>query len=312
MKIFFWGVRGSIPTPLSSFQIQKKLHAVVQRITTQDISSPDSRERFIASLPNWIYGTVGGNTPCVELTTKNGETIILDAGSGIRMLGKKLAQIDKPIHIFLSHFHWDHIQGLPFFDPIFNPKREIHFYTFSESCSDFFKKQMQPPFFPVTMDSTSKNIFYHHVQPGVQFNIGDVEICAKKMSHPGGCYAYSFKENGKTFIYSTDVEIKLEDFENNTENDNFFNEADLLVFDSQYTLGEAVEKQNWGHTSFCYAVDFASAWNVKKLYLYHHEPNYDDKKLYSILKSAQWYNEYTVSNRNLQVFLAEEGEEVEI
>ena len=108
--LYFWGVRGSIPTPLTPQQIQTKITAVVQRITQKDIASEDARERFIASLPEWLYGTTGGNTPCVEVKTANGTEIVLDAGSGIRVLGKTgVKPADNHYNLLLSHFHWDHL-----------------------------------------------------------------------------------------------------------------------------------------------------------------------------------------------------------
>ncbi|NLM00878.1 MAG: MBL fold metallo-hydrolase [Treponema sp.] len=312
MKVQFWGVRGSIPTPITTAQIQAKIQVVIQRITAKDILSLDAKEKFLASLPKSLFGTVGGNTACVELITNSDSSFIIDAGSGIRSLGKKISSKNNPIHIFISHFHWDHIQGLPFFDPLFIPNREVHFYSFMPNCKDFFAEQMKNPFFPVSIDAWSKNVHYHYIKPNSSFKIDGVEICAKEMSHPGNCYAYKFQQGNKKIIYSSDVEINHNDFNDSLKNDVFFKNADALIMDAQYTLEESFEKENWGHTPFCYAVDFASGWNVKKLFLFHHEPTYDDKKLHSMLQSAQWYNEYSVDNKNIEIFLATEGTEFDI
>ena len=116
MVIRFWGVRGSVPTPLTPEQVQAKIVAVVERITPRDIASQDARTRFLATLPDWLFGSLGGNSPCVELEADNGNKFILDAGSGLR----EYAIHGKPpkdliYRIFMSHFHWDHIQGIPFF-----------------------------------------------------------------------------------------------------------------------------------------------------------------------------------------------------
>lgn len=120
MKVRFWGVRGSIPTSLNQFQVQNRIAAVVERISEKDVVDEDAKERFLASLPEWLFGTVGGNTSCVEVQTSDGQIIILDAGTGIRELGIDLMnrpeyKKNKHVHLFISHFHWDHIQGLPFF-----------------------------------------------------------------------------------------------------------------------------------------------------------------------------------------------------
>ena len=123
MKVVFWGTRGSLPAPLSAEDVQAKINAAVMRIREADIKSPDARQKFLSSLPQSIYGTVGGNTPCVQIVSKSGGNLILDAGSGIRGLAANTPIPEsKRYTILLSHLHWDHIQGFPFFAPIFNPE----------------------------------------------------------------------------------------------------------------------------------------------------------------------------------------------
>ncbi|QTQ11885.1 MBL fold metallo-hydrolase [Treponema parvum] len=312
MLIYFWGVRGSIPTCLTSQQIQKKISAVVQRITPNDIVSEDSRERFIASLPDWLYGTTGGDTPCVQLVSGKGKNFILDAGSGLRVMSKNSPiPEDKHYNMFFSHFHWDHIQGLPFFDPIYNPEVSFDIYSIFPAAERILAFQMQSPYFPVKWESCSKKIKFHRIRAGVPFTIDGVSIVCCKMSHPGNSYSYAFVENGKKFVYATDVELTGKSFEYSDDLKAVFSDADVLVFDAQYTLEEALLKENWGHSAFCTAIDFAVGWNVKQLYLFHHEPIYDDQKLDSILQSARWYVNYIVRG-NLQVFLAVEGLVVEL
>ena len=146
MNIHFWGVRGSIPAPLTPQQIQAKIAAAIQKITPEDIKSNESREKFLASLPEWLNGTVGGNTPCVEVTSEKGDKLIFDAGTGIRVLGK-LGQPAADLHhnILFSHFHWDHIQGLPFYDVIYNPKSSFDIYSPFEKMEDYLRAQMVAP-----------------------------------------------------------------------------------------------------------------------------------------------------------------------
>lgn len=312
MFIHFWGVRGSIPTCITPQQIQKKISAVVQRITPSDIVSEDARERFIARLPDWLYGTVGGNTPCVQLITDTGKQFILDAGSGIRAMGKSEAlSEDMHYNMFFSHFHWDHVQGLPFFDPIYNSKVSFDIYSTFPDAQRVLAKQMECPFFPVSWDAFTKNITFHRIRKGVPFSVDGVSVVCCKMSHPGNSYSYAFVENGKKFVYATDVELTNESFQFSADLKAVFEDADTLVFDSQYTVAEATVKEKWGHSAFCSAIDFAVSWHVKKLYLFHHEPVYDDKKLDSILQSARWYINY-IAREKIQVFLATEGLVIEL
>jgi len=122
VKVKFWGVRGSIPTPLTPNAVRSKIATVLQRVKPQDLESAESRERFLAQLPNWLFGTAGGNTSCIEVFIHPSYSIILDGGSGLRELGNSL-RIREPkvkrFHLFFSHFHWDHLQGIPFFPPPF-------------------------------------------------------------------------------------------------------------------------------------------------------------------------------------------------
>lgn len=309
MNIQFWGVRGSIPTPLTPQQIQSKIIAAVQRITPSDIESTESRERFISNLPDWIYGTAGGNTPCVVLT--DGDTkVILDCGSGLRVFGKTEKE-NKNYHVLLSHFHWDHIQGLPFFDPAYDPNTRIDFYSPFPAAKELLQKQMKRPFYPVPFESFTKNFNFHRIHRGTEFMIGDLKVNFCKMNHPGNSYSYSFSKNGKKFVYATDVELKTLDFDENEQTAAVFKDADVIVLDSQYTVEEAFRKQNWGHSAFCYAIDFSVRWNIKELYLFHHEPTYDDKKLASILQAARWYAQY-INHADIKIHLAKESGKISL
>ena len=312
MKIHFWGVRGSIPTPLSSSQIQRKISSVVQRIQPEDLSTPETREAFLATLPESIFGTVGGNTTCVEVRLDDDTMIIFDAGSGISKLGNHLFHQNDHIrnyHIFFTHFHWDHIQGLPFFSPqIYNPDCTINFYSPLPKFKEILSSQMKNPYFPITIDSFSKNVNYT-VLTGDNIKIANSIISWRKMKHPGGSFSYKIEENLKNIIFSTDTELQDSDFEKNEKNIKFYENADLIILDSQYTLDEAIEKYDWGHSSYSLAVDFASAWKINKLVLFHHEPLYDDNKMASIIKSANWYKKYQ-QNSNINVVLAREDLEI--
>lgn len=314
MRIKFWGVRGSVPAPATPSQIQAKISAAVQRITQKDLESPDARERFVSSLPGWIFGTAGGNTPCVELEGKSGEKILLDAGTGIRQYGLKGSKPeDRHYHIFLSHLHWDHIQGLPFFDEIYNKNAIFDIYSGFPETEKFLSGQQNVPYFPssASFDSVKENMRFHTETPGVPFKAGNIDVDMCRMSHPGSSFSYSFRDDGKKFVFATDVELSREDCGVSPEKEAVFKDADAVVLDSQYTVEDSYKKASWGHSAFCSAVDFAVSWGIKSLYLFHHDPSYDDRKLDSILNSARWYAQYIVHS-DIKVFLASEGFEFEL
>lgn len=308
MYLQFFGVRGSIPKPITQNDFAQKLESAIQSITPDDLLSTATRNEFLKNLPPWISTVVGGNTACLECKTQSGVHLIFDAGSGIKALGNKIQKQQlHPVHIFLSHLHWDHIQGLPFFSPLFNPNQEIHFYGVHD-LEQALTVQMKSPYFPVEYEQLSKKIFFHRLTENSIVKINDVTIELKKMRHPGDSYSYKVTDSdGKNFIYATDVELKAENFSENQLNEHFFANTDLLILDAQYTLTEALEKENWGHSSFCYGIDFATKWNIKKLYLFHHEPEYSDAKLFSILAKSRMYSKFVCGNK-ISIFLAQEGD----
>ena len=310
MKVHFWGVRGSVPTPLTPQQIQSKIMAAIQRVSPEDLKSAETRAKFVSSLPSWIFGTAGGNTACVELLHNNTH-IVLDAGTGIRVLGKSRTCPDV-YHILFSHFHWDHIHGFPFFDHAFNPAVDFQMYSHLDNAEELFRNQVVEPYSPPSVGSSiAKKMTFHKLEEDKEFYIDDVKINSHKMRHPGDSYSFSFEVDGKKLVYATDVELKTTDFTGNAEGAAVFKDADAIIIDSQYTVEEVYRKENWGHSAFCYAIDFAVYWNIKKVYLFHHEPAYDDKKLNSILQAARWYAQY-IDHSDIEVFLAKESQEFDL
>ena len=315
MKIKFWGVRGSIPTPVTNEKLQSKIAAIVQRIQPHDLESQESREQFLADLPPYLMGTVGGNTTCIEIRLSDNTLIIFDAGSGIVELGASLRKTrERPseIHIFFTHFHWDHIQGIPFFlPPMFDPDCTVHFYSPEKDFEQYIRGQMQPPYFPVDFDVFQAKKFFH-VLKGDEIKIRSGTIKWRKMKHPGGCYAYSVQEKDRKMIFSTDTELTEDNFLQSEHNCDFYDDTEVMIMDSQYTLEESIDKYGWGHSSYSLAVDFAVAWKIRKLVLFHHEPKYEDKKLSSIYKSAGWYLSHIEKPNNLSIFLGYEGLEIRV
>lgn len=310
MKVHFWGVRGSIPTPLTPQQVQSKIMAAIQRVSPEDLKNAETRAKFVSSLPSWIFGTTGGNTACVELLHKDTH-IILDAGTGLRVLGKNRECPDK-YHMLFSHFHWDHINGFPFFDHAFNPDVIFEMYSHLDNAEELFRNQMTEPYSPPSVGKTiAKNMNFHKVEDGKEFFIGDIKINSHMMRHPGDSHSFSFEVDGKKLVYATDVELKTTDFTGTAEGEAVFKNADVIIIDSQYTVEEVYRKENWGHSAFCYAIDFALYWNIKKVYLFHHEPAYDDKKLNSILQAARWYAQY-IDHSDIEIYLAKEAQEFDL
>lgn len=256
------------------------------------------------------YMQYGGNTSCILVTFTSGRVAILDAGTGIRKLGNDLLrnahkQYDN-ISIILSHTHWDHIQGFPFFDLAYDKQRN---FTISICGKDrmgrdlehIFATQMKSDLFPVPLHKMGAKFTF--LQPDITTyeNPWGIKFFASKHSHRGDAYSYRIEEGGKTLVYCTDVEHKDEIDPNVVA---LSRNADLLIHDAQYTPEELEMKKGWGHSSWEQAIEVAEQAGVKKLALFHHDPDHNDTFLSNIEKECQ--------KRYPHSFLAREGNEVEL
>lgn len=313
MQIKLWGVRGSLPSPLSNEEYRSKLVRILD-IAVREKPASHEINSFIDSLSDELQYVFGGDTTCATVKSDSGRTYILDCGTGIRRLGNDLMEGDCGrgkgiINIFLTHNHWDHLQGLPFFRPIYVPGNILNFYSPFKHQQQILEGQMKSPYFPATFEGTASVKNYHYIEPKPCNTIkleDDLTVSIYPLKHPQGCFAYKFTQNKKTFIFATDTEFTGETIENRSDTKEFFSNADLLVLDSQYTLDEAFLKVDWGHTSYTMAVNCAINWNVKKLLMTHHEPAYSDDILYTNYTLALEHA-MQMSDVKTEIFLAREG-----
>ena len=265
MKIRFWGVRGSIASP-----------------------GPDT-VRY------------GGNTTCIEVTTDAGHTIIFDAGTGIRPLGMKLMERGEPVKcaVCISHTHWDHIQGLPFFVPLFVPGNEVDFFgafdpVYQKDLQSILAQQMEYCYFPVREMELKADLRYHTLHEGSRVEYEDAVITNVLMNHPVLTYGYRVDCNGKSVFFSGDHEPPYNMYD---ADDTFHGEydsliqnkvsqicqtasdVDLFIVDAQYTEAEAVTKRGWGHGTFASGLAMARRSKAKKIVFTHHDPTRSDDQL---------------------------------
>lgn len=317
MIVRLWGVRGSSPTPLAPEELRGKIAAALQRVKPRDLVNSETRQRFLNSLPADIFGTVGGNTACLEVRTAQDTMIVLDTGTGLRELEKRLRKTRENIseyHIFVSHFHYDHLLGLPYFGAMYNPGVKITFYSPYPAMERILARFMEVPYHPVGWDSFAADINFSILKKNEKLQLGGAEIDWIRRNHPNGSISYKISEAGKSFIYSTDTELTPKDFQRTERHMEYFQGADAIVLDAQYTLGEAIEKYNWGHSSYSLAVEFVREFGIRKLYLYHHEPLNTDSEMEGILRSAQWFDSRLEHSggRSLEIDLAREGHAFEL
>jgi len=315
MFVKFWGVRGSIPTPVGRELIREKIIKALSGAGGVDLNDPLAVRAYVESLPFEIQGTSGGNTSCVEVKTRH-HHIILDAGSGLRELGLSLmtgpfGRGEGSAHIFLSHTHWDHIQGFPFFVPAYIPGNRLFIYSPKEDVEEtFILQQVDSGLFPIKLeDMAAHKEFVTIGEDGI--DLGELKVDCLPLHHPGGSHAYRIEAEGKALVYATDGEYKNLSQTALQPYLDFFSGAEALVFDAQYTFAEYVAKEDWGHSTSLVGVDMAVNAGVKRLFLFHHDPTYNDDKLSEIMEKTNAYHSYIPDQNQLEIILAVEGMELE-
>src|SRR5215831_12693555 len=259
-KLSFWGVRGSTPT---------------------------------VDPATWRYG---GNTPCLELVAPDGTQFILDCGTGLRMLGSRWSVPEggraNGTHILVTHYHWDHIQGIPFFAPLYVETNEFQFYSFrskflgKESLRQVFEAQMATPYFPVDLAAMNAKRKFREVEGGDAFVIGENKVTARWLNHPQGCLGFRIETSAGIVVYATDNEPGDAKLEENLRL--LAADADIFINDAQYTPEQLeTTRKGWGHSSWREGVKIAQQVHAKTLVLFHHDPDSTDRMVDSLLRQAR-------------------------
>ena len=314
----FWGTRGSLPVALDAAGIRAKLVAALRGATSRTFESDADIDAYVDALPFDVGSTFGGNTSCVELLTGEGEHVVCDLGSGLRPFGQSVIARHGPAsprtyHLFVSHLHWDHIMGLPFFGPAYIPGNRLIFYGGHANLEAALRRQMEPPSFPVGFDVLRASIDFVHLAPDMPHEVAGMRVTLKRQHHAGDSYGYRFERNGRIVVYSTDSEHKMTEPGELAAFADFFRDADLVIFDAMYSLAEATSvKADWGHSSNIVGVELCQAAKAKELCLFHHEPALDDAALAKMLAETRRFEEITRGDMALRICTAYDGLELNL
>jgi phosphoribosyl 1,2-cyclic phosphodiesterase len=315
MQTYFWGTRGSLPVGPDGAAIRQKIKQALLKANGRQFENDAAVERFIdADLEFPLRHSYGGNSSCVEIIGGD-HYIVCDMGSGLRCLGQQIMRKHGPAqpqiyNFFMSHVHWDHIMGFPFFPPAYIPGNTIRIHGGHSLAvlEEAFRRQQSDPCFPVQWEQLRSNISFIHLDTERWHDIDGLRVKAKLQPHPGDSYGYRFEQNGKAMVYSTDGEHKLQSETETQRMVDFYSGADLVVFDAMYSLNEMIDaKRDWGHSSNVIGVDLCLRARVKHYCMFHHEPAYGDETLHHVLGETRRYAEIAGDDYALQVSTAYDG-----
>jgi phosphoribosyl 1,2-cyclic phosphodiesterase len=285
-----WGSRGSLPAPLRNSDIaDKSVAALTAAIDAGITGNGQDAEQFVSSLPFEVRGCYGTNTSCVEITADDGSSLICDCGTGIRDLGMSIESRDVPsddINILLSHAHWDHIQGFPFFAPAYYPGTNIRIHGLHDDLAGIFRLQQSPPFFPVSFDDLPAQLSFSTLEPETASTIAGFTVTPFALNHPGGSWGYRIEHDGAVVVYATDTTYPGPP-DDAARLERFAADADLIIMDAHLTSADAgTSREHWGHSTNHAAVDLAKRSGVRRLCLFHNDPNRSDAELSAILADS--------------------------
>jgi phosphoribosyl 1,2-cyclic phosphodiesterase len=317
-RIRFWGTRGSLPVALTASGVRDKLIRALRAASGRIFTSDEDLNAFVDGLGMAVSGTYGGHTSCVEIETGGPEYVLCDLGTGLRPFGQKAmarhgTASPQTYHIFMSHVHWDHIMGFPFFTPAYIPGNRIFIYGGHAILEDALRRQQAAPSFPVDFSALHADIEFVRLHAGQSYDIAGMRVDMMLQRHAGESYGYRFTSGGRTIIYTTDSEHMLDDLEETGSYVEFFRNADVVIFDAMYSLADAISvKADWGHSSNIVGVELCQMAGARQLCLFHHEPIHGDDAIARILAETQRYEEITRTGTPLLVTAACDGMEIEL
>ncbi len=321
LQIKFWGVRGSLPSTLMPDKWSLHFENLLRGYFSAGYRDTSHIAKYIASLPTPHLGGYGVATTSVEVRSPKTQ-IIIDGGSGIRYLSDQImsgtmGSSKGPFHIFMTHFHWDHLIGLPFFTPHFVPGIHVHYYAVQPELEQNIRSVFRKPFFPVPFENLSAKIHFHILEPRKAIVLNDMKITPYQLDHPDPCWGYKVESHDRTYAHCVDTEGTRATREELGPDLPLYQNVDLMYFDAQYTFPELAEKANWGHSAAQVGLDIAFREKIKRVLFAHHDPGADIQQIMDLQQQTTEFYNWRLQNKAAQEpavewEFAHEGLEIQI
>lgn len=317
VTIRFWGTRGTMPVAANAQAVRDKIIDALVAARGQQIDDYQDAARFVEGLSFAQGATYGGATSCVEIDCSDEAFFICDMGSGLSALG-----IDamgrtgrgKKYYFFLSTLHSDHLMGFSAFLPLRDPDAEIVIHSCHPEAEDVLRRLPDEALSGRSFDGWDANIRFVTLLAGTQAMIGGILVDTIAQDHPGGSFGFRFtNSSGRTIVYSTDSEHKIDDMRREADFVRFFEDADLVICDTMYSLAKtSTTKEHSGHSSNVVAIDLCHQAEAKRLALFHHDPLHDDDDIQQLHEDSIRYEELTRDGPALEVLCAYDGLDVTV
>jgi phosphoribosyl 1,2-cyclic phosphodiesterase len=305
MKIKFWGVRGLLPVATPPSGLVNDFRNLFYQFFSQGYSHLKDVDIFLGQQKVTSIGGYGSCSTCVEVTSGKSH-LIIDAGSGIKRLGDQIMKQGVAgkgqgvYHILLSHFHIDHLLGLPFFTPIFIPGNEIHFYAVQKELQDAVKFIFTRPYFPVDFASLPSKVVFHQLAPRKTVKVNDFDVTPYLLDHLDPCWGFKISHGTKTYSHCSDTEGTRLSFEDLGADRPLYENVDLMYYDAQYPIARSMQNNMGGHSSSHIGLDLAMKMGVKRILFGHHDPDSTTSDLQNLEKETQLYYISKLESAHLQ------------
>ncbi len=296
MDVKFWGTRGSLPRAFGHATFVTVIDQAIEKAKSHGVRDLDEFRKALSEAEYLRPLTFGGNTSCTHVSSGQ-DHVYIDAGSGLAWAGDfAMKEMRKEFHIFQTHFHWDHIMGLPFFIPIYIAGMRIHIYHVHKTGPEDIRIQFNGRNFPVLWDQLGSTVEFHQLRLYEPVKVGALSVTPFSLDHPGGSFGYRVDGDGGSFAVGVDGEYKRFTPAELGRDLTFYQNLTALAFDGQYEMDELVSRYDWGHCTPTIGVDLALREGIRNLILTHHDPRSPDSKSIRMLEDARKYLSSQIGN----------------